>query len=90
MYRYTRKEIAPIVLSCLFERSAHTSQTNITEDARLEKDLKLDINGLEYVEVLLTLEEHFDVHIEDKDAQENIETAAQLISYIHVLEPKKT
>ena len=51
----------------------------VTMDADLEKDLGAD--SLDAVEVIMALEEEFDMSITDEAAQ-NIKTVRQLVEYI--------
>ena len=53
------------------------------EEVQPDKDLARDLgaDSLDIVEIVMTLEEHFDLRIPDKEA-EKLKTAGQLINFI--------
>lgn len=55
-------------------------EEKITEDAHFEEDL--DVDSLGVVELLMALEDEFDVKIPDEDA-ESIVTVGQAIDLVH-------
>ncbi len=57
-----------------------TSDDEVVPEASFIDDLGAD--SLDLVELVMAMEEHFDVEIPDEDA-ENIRTVADAINYIH-------
>ena len=55
-------------------------ESKINEDARFEEDL--DVDSLGVVELLMALEDEFDVKIPDEDA-ESIMTVGQAVDLVH-------
>jgi acyl carrier protein len=54
--------------------------SKLTDDASFEEDLEVDSLGV--VELLMALEDEFDVKIPDEEA-ENIQTVGQAIDMVH-------
>jgi acyl carrier protein len=54
--------------------------SKLTDDASFEQDLEVDSLGV--VELLMALEDEFDVKIPDEEA-ENIQTVGQAIDMVH-------
>jgi len=62
----TREEVKQKVIEVISEQVAYDQDDPITEDMTLE-DLTMD--SLDKVEVLMSLEEEYDVNITDEDAE---------------------
>ena len=75
--------VKSIIIQCL-----KVKEENITEDSEFIKDLGAD--SLDLVELIMTLEEKFEVQIPDEDA-EKIKTVGDAIKYIvKTIDEKKT
>jgi len=72
------EEIAKTVISMVASRMG-VDESQITEDTNFVNDLQAD--SLDMAELVIDMEEEFDVQISDEDAQQ-IQTVGQAISYI--------
>ena len=67
------------VKSLILEQLKDVKEEDITEDASFIDDLGAD--SLDIVELIMRLEEEFDIEIPDEDA-EKINTVGELVEYI--------
>ena len=63
----------------IIAKELNLDPSKVTLEANLEKDLGAD--SLDAVEVIMALEEEFDLSVED-DALQTIKTVADLVNYI--------
>ena len=66
----------------IISRELNIDSSKVTPEAHLEKDLGAD--SLDAVEVIMALEDEFDVEISD-DAAQNIKTVKDIVSHIEEL-----
>lgn len=70
----------------ILSKITEIEENKITPDANFEQDLGVD--SLDTIEIVMALEEEFDIEISDEDA-ENIKTVGSLIDYLINLKEKK-
>ena len=80
-----RQEIFLKVKEAIIEQMTLPSTTDITLDARLIDDLGVD--SLDTVELVMELEERFEIEIPDEDA-ELMKTVKDIVDYIDIKLPK--
>jgi acyl carrier protein len=74
----TREEISENVKNVLVEQLG-VEQGDVTEEASFQEDLGAD--SLDLVELIMELEDQFEIKISDEDAQ-RIQTVGQAVDYI--------
>ncbi len=70
-------------LKDLIANELGVKEENITMDAHLVSDLGAD--SLDAVELIMTIEDEFNITIEEKDAQ-SLQTVRQIVEYIENLQ----
>ena len=79
----SREEIADRVKEVLVEQLG-IDEGDITEEASFQEDL--DADSLDLVELIMELEDKFEIKISDEDAQQ-IQTVGQAVDYISSHQP---
>jgi acyl carrier protein len=74
----SREEVFGRVKEVLVEQLG-VDESAITEEASFQKDL--DADSLDLVELIMELEDSFDIKISDEDAQK-IQTVGQAVEYV--------
>lgn len=75
----TEQEIFEIVKQCAVEQLALDDEGKVTLDATFIEDLEAD--SLDVVELIMALEERFELEISDEDA-EKMKTVEDVVKYI--------
>jgi acyl carrier protein len=66
----------------LIVEELNVSEDKVTQDARLAEDLGAD--SIDAVELIMNIEEAFDIQVSDEDAQ-GIKTVGDLVKYVEAL-----
>jgi acyl carrier protein len=76
----TRKEVIQIVAEKLKREPDSVKDTHTLQD--------LGADSLDIVEIIMNVEDHFDIAIDDQEA-EKLYTIADVVRYVHQLQEKK-